>query len=156
MSEPTAEQRASYERNGRAVHRFVSAGATPLLAAAAAQSSPDALSRSAAVVYLRQNASTRIALDNALVSIRGAYNQARTAWQAQQYAAAVSGMEAVRAQCERLYRTLVSAVPEAERILGTLAADLLTAPVDALGAGLGMGAVAAVVLLLLGLAVATR
>jgi hypothetical protein len=148
VTQATAEQRARYEQAGRAVHAFIATGVTPLLAAASAQASTDALSRSAAVVALRANPTTRIALDNAFASVRGVYNQARAAWAAGQYESAASGMEAVRTQCVRLYRQMVEAVPQVQEILATLAANLATAPLDGLGAGLGMAAALVGVLLL--------
>lgn len=149
MTQPTAEQRARYEQAGRAVHAFVATGVTPLLAAAAGEASPDALARSTAVVALRANPTTRIALDNAFAAVRGAYNQARAAWAAGQHQAAADGMEAVRVQCVRLYRQMVEAVPQVQEILATLAARLATAPVDGLTFGLGAGALVLVLGLLL-------
>lgn len=151
MSEPTAEQRARYEQAGRAVHTFVSAGATPLLAAASASSTSamNPLSTVPAVVFLRQNEATRLALDNALTSIRGAYNQARAAWQAQQWEAAAARMEQTREHCARLYRRLVQVVPAASEVLERAARDLVPAALDGLGFGLGMaGLVLALGLLL--------
>lgn len=148
MTQPTAEQRQRYETAGRAVHAFVTVGVTPLLAAAAGQAAPDTIARSAAVVALRANPTTRIALDNAFAGVRGAYNQARAAWAAGQYQAAADGMERVRELCARLYRQMVEAVPQVQDVLATLAARLAAAPAEGLRAGLGMAAAVAAVLVL--------
>lgn len=148
MTQPTAQQRESYERDGRAVFEFIAQGVTPLLAAAAGQAEPgSALAQSAAVLALRSATSTRLALDNAMQDIRASYARARAAWNAGRFAEAATVMAATKSACARLYATLVRAVPAANDVLRRFAAALAAAPLQGAGFGLGLG-LAAVVLVL--------
>lgn len=145
MTEPTRDQRAAFERDTDAVETFLAAGMVPMLAAASRGDATNA----AAVLYLRQNVSTRAALDGAMQSIRTALEQSRTAWRAGRYDQAVRMASTTRNAALQLYREVERAIPRANEILARAAGKLLAAIPDSIAAGFGFAAAVAIGLLLL-------